>query len=74
MAYVLLAVAALQGYLVLLKTKLPTSLYKNPGECRTDDRVLSVCLRDGLAALVRHERRNDEVLWNIVPGSILSTK
>ena len=62
MAYILFAVTTLPSHLMLFKTKLPTALYKNAGECGPDDRVFSVRLRDGFAALIRHERRNDEVL------------
>jgi hypothetical protein len=61
-ADVLFAVATPRSYLMLLKTKFPTPLYKNPGERRADDGVLPVCLRLEFAAPVRHERRNNEVL------------
>jgi hypothetical protein len=62
MTYVLFAVTTLRSYLMLFKTKLPTPLYKNPGERGPDDRVLPVRILVRFAALLRHERRNNGVL------------
>jgi hypothetical protein len=57
---------------MLPKMKPHAAIDQNSCKSSPDDGILTVGLRDRFAALLRHERRNDEVLYIIVPGSILS--
>src|SRR6266478_2710813 len=72
MTYIFFAIATHRSHLVLFKMEAPAPFYKDSGKGRSHDRILPVRLRLCLVALLCHERPNNESLYNIVPGSILS--